>query len=579
MKPTSKQPDQLSKLLDQLEEKLSKIEGKNQSDSRTEKTQEKNQQAASGSSGSVSVPTTPRLASGTKSTEKAALAFDGSKVNGDPHTTPIKRAKLERKIEIKKEEVIQRPKKSSDGEGSSSSHTPRAVRFATLDAATPVSHRSAAPTPASTPMPTPAATPRTVGLAKDDSSSESSGNVKSRSPRAKELRKKISKGVSKAALNLGKFGEKLASQVSSISTSTLPTPKSSGRNSPEVHSSTRSSGKSNPYPEITPSVKNQAARALVKLESNPDYKNSGDARKNLKLNSELINVLSNNTIEINAPRLKFLQKEAMERSKNYEINTEIDIQTEPYASVIMERLISIEKNQWGGNSGDRGKKYSNMNESEKTEADLCFVPIFIRDEGSGFVHLKIAGEDGNYKDVSSLAELSSYLNQDDLESIGVRENGEVRIEAKKPDGSVEKNKDGSTKTVLTHSLRSKYISVFTCQFVANAMELLAFGGHPSITSSIKFYDGTPITLRGFSHTTWSYSKTADGGVKVKMRIEKTPDPAIEGKRAVLENGANVTTEDGAIATIEAELYFSANRDLRIGDVKLHASGWNLPKDM
>ena len=579
MKPTSTQAEQLPKLLDQLEDKLSKIEGKNSSNSRTGKTQEKNQQATSGSSSSVSAPTTPRLASGTKSTEKAAVAFDGSKVNGDPHTPPIKRAKLERKIEIKKEEVIQRPKKSSDDEKSNSSTTPRLVRFAASSDATPDSKRSPAPTPTSTPMPTPAATPRAAVVANDDSSSGSSERSNTKSPRATQLRKKINRGLSNAALTLGKIGVKLSSQVASISTSTLPTPKSSGRNSPEVHSSTRSSGKNNPYPEITPSVKNQAARALVKLESNPDYKNSGDTRKKFMLNSELIKVLSDNNIEINAPRLKFLQKEAMERSKNYEINTEIDIQTEPYASVIMGRLISIEKNQWGGNSGDRGKKYSNMNESEKTEADLCFVPIFIRDEGSGFVHLKIAGEDGNYKDVSSLAELSSYLNQDDLESIGVRENGEVRIEAKKPDGSVEKNKDGSTKTVLTHSLRSKYISVFTCQFVANAMELLAFGGHPSITSSIKFYDGTPITLRGFSHTTWSYSKTADGGVKVKMRIEKTPDPKFDGKYSKLENGRDVKTEDGAIATIEAELYFSANRDLRIGDVKLHASGWNLPKDM
>jgi hypothetical protein len=171
------------------------------------------------------------------------------------------------------------------------------------------------------------------------------------------------------------------------------------------------------------------------------------------------------------------------------------------------------------------------------------------------------------------------LNQDDPESIGVRKTGEVRIVAKKPDGSVEENKDVSTKTVLTHSLRSKYISVFTCQFIANAMEVLVFGGHPSITSSIKFYDGTPITIKGFSHTTWSYSKTADGGVKVKMLIEKTPDPKIGGKYSKLENGTEVKTEDGAIATIEAELYFSADRDLRIGDLKVHATGWNLPKDM
>ena len=385
---------------------------------------------------------------------------------------------------------------------------------------------------------------------------------------------------------MGKLGGKLSSQVASISTSTLATPKSSGRNSPEVHSSSRIAEKSNPYPEITPLIKNQAARALVKLESNSDYKNSGVTRKEFMRNSELINVLSNNAIEINAPRLKFLQKEALERSKNYEINTEIDIQTEPYAASVMHTLKYIES-VFGGITGDRGKKYSNMTDSEKTEVNLCFEPMFIRDAGSGFVNHKIEGEDGNYKDVSSLAELATYLNQDDPESIEVRETGEVRIEAKQPDGSVAKNKDGSTKTVLTDSLRSKYISVFTCQNFAN-LELLAFGGYKSVTpeggilsipSVVKFYDGTPITIKGFSHTTWSYSKTTDGGVKVKMLIEKTPDPKIDGKYSKLENGRDVKTEDGAIATIETELYFSANRDLRIGDLKVHATGWNLPKDM
>ena len=123
MKPTSKQPEQLSKLLDELEDKLSKIEGENSSNSRTGKTQEKNQQAKSGSSSSGSTPATPSVTSGTKSTEKAALAFDGSKVNGDPHTPPIKRAKLVRQVPIKAD-VMQRPIKSIDDENSNSSTTP-----------------------------------------------------------------------------------------------------------------------------------------------------------------------------------------------------------------------------------------------------------------------------------------------------------------------------------------------------------------------------------------------------------------------------------------------------------------------
>jgi len=394
MNPTSKKtmtPEELDLALNAF---LLKIEGENSSDSRTEKTQEKNRQAKSGSSSSGSTPATPRLTSGTKSAEKAALAFDGSKVKGDPHTPPIKRAKLERKNAIK-EKVIQRQIKSSDDDKSSSSTTPRSVRFTTSDTTPPDSHRSAAPTPASTPMPT----PRNAG-AKDDSSSDSSGRGKSKSPRARELRKKISKGVSKAALTINKLKEKISNQVSSPSTSNLPTPKSSGRNSPEVHSSTRSSEKSNRFPEITPSIKNQAARALVKLESNPDYTNAGETRKKLMLNSELINVLSNNTIEINTPRLKFLQKEALERSAHAVVDAEIDIQTEPYAASVMRTLKYIES-MWGVEKGDRGDKYLAMIESEKKEADLCFIPMFLRDENSGFMHYKIEQADGSYKDVSS----------------------------------------------------------------------------------------------------------------------------------------------------------------------------------
>ena len=78
-------------------------------------------------------------------------------------------------------------------------------------------------------------------------------------------------------------------------------------------------------------------------------------------------------------------------------------------------------------------------------------------------------------------------------------------------------------------------------------------------------------------TTWSYSKTADGGVKVKLLVERISQPGRESKLKN-ENQTRLEIEAGAIATLETELYFSATRDLRIGDIKLHASGWNLPKD-
>jgi hypothetical protein len=298
-------------------------------------------------------------------------------------------------------------------------------------------------------MPTPAATPRTKQVGKEDSSSDSSSHSKAKSPRTTQFRKTLTKSFSKAAINIGKFGEKLSSQIASISTSNLPTPKSSGRNSPEAHSSTRSSEKSTPFPEITPSIKNQAARALLKLQSDEDYKNNTDAINKITLLGALVEILNTNNIEIEPRKLRMLQAEALDRSKNYEINTEIDIQTEPYAASVMHTLKYIET-IWGVEKGDRGDKYLAMIDSEKKEADLCFVPMFLRDENSGSMHYKIEQADGSYKDISSLSELAEFLNQDDPESIGVRKTGEVR----------------DIGGVLTDSLRSKYISLFTCQFIS-----------------------------------------------------------------------------------------------------------------
>ncbi len=202
----------------------------------------------------------------------------------DTHTSPMSKRSLEKKISIK-EEKIQREKKSSSEEKSSSSTTPQSARLSVSGIPTPLSSRSSVPSPTTTPLSTPTATPR-------DASADSSASAQPRSPRTKELRKRISKSFSKAALNISKFGNILSS---SISTSKLPSPKSlksSGRNSLQAHSSTRSSGKSNPYPEITSSVINQTAHALSVLESTIEFKNAPATKKTLIHNAKLIEILT-----------------------------------------------------------------------------------------------------------------------------------------------------------------------------------------------------------------------------------------------------------------------------------------------
>jgi hypothetical protein len=532
MKSTSKKtmtPEELDLALNAL---LLKIEGKNSSDSRTEKIQEKNQQAASGSSGSVSAPTTPRLASGTKTTEKDALAFDGSKVNGDPHTTPIKRAKPVRQINIKTE-VMRRPKKSSDEEQSSSSTTPRSVRFATSDSTTSVSNRSAAPTPTSTPMPTPAATPRTAAVRKEDSSSDSSSHSKTKSPRTTQFRKTVSKGFSRAALNISKFGEKLSSQVASISTSTLATPKSSGRNSPEVHSSSRIAEKSNPYPEITPSIKNQAARALVKLESNSDYKNSGVTRKEFMRNSELINVLSNNDIEINAPRLKFLQIEALERSAYAVIDKTIDLGDAPFLDFVNAAAEGAFIKTWDKDSSDAGlelKKY-------------CTVvkPTFARDfKNSSY---EINNSDGSLRKISTIEEF--------IEFIG---NGN----------------EGNLPMVVSNIASQNFGN-----FLKNVLFLRE--NKEKISQSIlRLDDGTPVMPLAIAKAKYTLSKNSDG--KIVIDYEWNASQEINGEKEMRVKKMTGDQSQSLVkdATLNIKVNIEINADGRwyINNPHVVAENWN-----
>ena len=525
MKPTSKQPEQLSKLLDQLEDKLSKIEDKNSSNSRTGKTQEKNQQAKSGSSSSGSTPATPSVTSGTKSTEKAALAFDGSKVNGDPHTPPIKRAKLVRQVPIKAD-VMQRPIKSIDDENSNSSTTPRSVRFETLDANTPVSHRSTAPTPASTPMPTPAATPR---VANDDSSSDSSGRGRPVSPRAKELRKKISKGFSKAVINLGKFGEKLSSQVSSISTSTLATPKSSGRSSPK-HGSPQNE---DVLSFLTVKEKNDIAIAMNKFEAGIDAALS-PARKKMLLHAKLMELVPDRSKLTNLSVLDVLMVDVKKRYSVALIDKEINLADPQYLDWVNGAADGAFIKTW-----DRDNATFDDSELKKY---LPFVqPSFARD----FSHsnYEIKNSDGSIKKLNSIDEFIEFIgpgSEGNLpkvvsniasQNLGVflkpvlfirTQNGQI------PESVL--HLDDGTPIRPSVNLRQKY----TLSKNSDGKIIIDYESN----ASKEFQKGKP--MMAYKNSDSSFMNVIDATLKIKVSIEVNPDGRwyINNPHVVAENWNN-----------------------------------------
>jgi hypothetical protein len=525
MNPTSKKtmtPEELDLALNAF---LLKIEGENSSDSRTEKTQEKNRQAKSGSSGSVSTPATPRLTSGTKSPEKAALAFDGSKVNGDPHTPPIKRAKLERKNAIK-EKVIQRQIKSSDGEGSSSSTTPRSVRFTTSDATTPVSKRSAAHT--QTPMPTPVATPRTAGVAKDDSSSGSSGRGGPSSPRPKELVKKISKGVSKAALTISKLKEKISNQVASLSTSTLATPKSSGRNSPK----NSSPQKEDVLSFLTIKEKNDIVIAMNKFEAGIDAALS-PARKKMLLHAKLMELLPDRSKLKELSVLDVLMADVEKRYSVAFINKEIDLGDPQYLDLVNRVVDGAFIKTW-----DRDNATFDDSELKKY---LQFVqPSFARD----FSHsnYEIKNSDGSIKKLNSIVEFVEFIGP----------------------GS-----EGNLPRIVSN-IASQNLGMF---FKPVLFYREQKGGIPE--SILHLDDGTPIRPNVTFRQKYTFSKNSDGKIIIDYESNASKEFQIGKPMMAAKNngGPAIVLND---ATIKIKVLIEVNPDGRwyINNPHVVAENWN-----
>lgn len=528
MKPTFDQPKKLTDILGELEAKLKQIEGKKSSDSSTEKTQEKNQKATSASSGPPSGATTPRLASGTKSAEKGAIPFDRSTIKGDPHTPPTKRTKLVRKIKINKEEVIHRPKKSSDDEKSSTSNTPRSVRFSTSDATTPVSYRSAAPTPTSTPIPTPAVTPRTQQVGKDDSLDDSSDRIKPKSPRTKELRKKINKGFSKAAINIGKFGEKLSSQVSSISTSTLTTPKSSGRSSPK----NSSPQKEDVLSFLTIKEKNDIAIAINQFEAGIDAALS-PARKKMLLHAKLMELVPDRTKLTNLSVLDVLMADVKKRYSVALIDKEIDLADPWYLEWVNGAADGAFIKTWD-------KDNATVDDSELKKYLEFVQPSFARD--FKFSNYEIRNSNGSIKKLSSIDEFIQFVGA----------------------GS-----EGNLPMVVSH-IANQNLGMFL-------KPILFFRNHKGQIpeSVLHLDDGTPIRPSVNFRQKYILSKNSDGKIIIDYESNASKEFQKEKPMMAYKNsdGSSMDVVDAKL-NIKVRIEVNADGRWHINNPHIVAENWN-----
>jgi len=399
-----------------------------------------------------------------------------------------------------------------------------------------------------TPSSSPAVTPRE----KDQFESP-------RSAKANQFRKRVSKQLSKVALDLTKINEKLTPRRNSPP----PSPGSAGRVSPSKMTPRK---KESAFIKSLPlEVRNSATKCFIKLQKEGNFLPPFSSRERLVLNAGMIGVLSDHGIKYDLKNLEALVIDAENRSKNHSIDMEIDLTQEPHCKFVKEQFQFFEK-KWNEvgcltdgseiTGFDKGTAYTYASKEEKENMHLCFSPFFLRDFFGGKLTLAYEDDLGRLQEIKSLEQFETFLNEGDAESEKIKQ-----------------MKDPWQAAASDQFLRSKYITHFSSQLVSSAVGNIGFGIDASLPSYVKLHDGTPIIPKGDVKISYVFRKKSDGGIDMQVSYQMKPSPDRESN---LKNGGFTRTDPEAKAIASLSLRFSKDRDYEISPLRLIATGWNLP---
>ena len=518
MKPISNQSEQLTSVLAELEDILKKIEGGNSTDSSKVKrysAQSLKHRREDSNSGSGS--TTPRLVQSSKKKEDIKPTSDGSVINGDPHTPPVRKRQLERTPRTK-EEQIQRVKKENTEENSSASTTPRSVRFATSDtpASTPVSNRSTATTPQNTPR-----------AMKDDSPEDSSGSSKPKTPRAKELRKRISKSFSKAGLNIGKLGEKISTSINTNVLQSPKSPKSSGRSSPKKILSQ----KEDVLSFLTIKEKNDIAIAMNTFEAG--LTDLSPTRKKMLLHAKLMQLLPDRSKLTNLSVLDALLDDAKKRYSVALVDKEIDLGEPQFLDFVKAAADGAFIKPWN-------KDHSDLDSDLKKHLELV-KPTFARDFKNSSYEVK--NSDGQLKKISTIEEF--------IEFIGPGSEGNLAM----------------------------VISNIASQNLGNFLKNILFlrEDDSKISQSIlRLDDGTPVIPIALAKAKYIFSKNSDGTIVIDYEWNASQEINGDRELRVKKMTGNLAQSRVEAAKLNIKIRIEVNADgqWHINNPHVIAENWN-----
>jgi len=428
------------------------------------------------------------------------------------------------------------PETSSDGGPSqekTSARSEKAVdspRRTKIRSREPVqSKRSGSPSVSTTT--TPSSSP--VGTPREKDQFESPRSLK-----ANQFRKRVSKQLSKVALDLSKINEKLTPRRNSPP----PSPGSAGRVSPSKMTPRKK--ESAFIKSLSLEVRNSAAKCFIELQKQGNFQKPFSIRANILLKGGMIGILSGRGIEYDSKNLEELVADAELRSANHMFDFKINLSNTSYKKDV-DKMAEAFVTSWEKNyvSAD----YHAAPDADKNIARENFLPLFVKDYFRGVKH-ELLLPDGTTRPFESLEEIANFLN---------------------------KNGKGSH--------RSKYISNVVCQNFSAAAINFAVGGYPGYVSNIKIYDGTPLVARGETKQRYIYSMDDGGVISVKSIITlrasgKENSPRVQSQLQFNETRSGIYIDDDAFLTVESDLMFEPNDEWSISDLHVRGQGWNLPDE-
>lgn len=352
---------------------------------------------------------------------------------------------------------------------------------------------------------------------------------------AGKFRKQASRKFADMKLNLSGLSEKLSANRHSPS----PSPGSSGRISPSKISPRKKT--SHVLKDVSVKVRNQIAKAYLKLQEDAIYAGASEKRKSILLNAKMIGVLAENNIAIDEKKLQALAADAEIRSKNLLVDRDVDLTDPEYSDFCRQAADAAFVKPWNHDASDisdpNGKPMG-----DRTTAK----PTFIRDFRNSVYQIK--EKDGAVRTIASIDEFLAFFSSHENKDIGM----------------------------IVSNIASQNLGIFLKNVLFRRQD--SNGQYQSV---LRLSDGTPLQPLANFKATYTLSKDSNNNVIIDYESHCDQQTGRAGLRAskLQANPQNIAISEDAQMTINTRVVIAADGQWSIDDPHIYAEFWNTEKEV